>query len=110
MNSNPFYRTKAHYSNLYYGASLKALYDLFLDKGYAFIGCNRAGNNAYFVRKDKLNNNVKEISLESGYVLSKFRESRNEQNKLTYLNGDERLHLIKGMPVYNNETKQIEKL
>ena len=49
-----FYRTNYHYSNLYYGASLLSLCDLAEEKGYYFIGCNSNGNNAYFVRKDKI--------------------------------------------------------
>ncbi len=81
-----FYRTKVHQSNLYFGASLRALYQLSSEKGYAFIGCNSAGNNSYFVRKDKLNDIVREISLEDGYVLSKFRESRDIDGKLKFLN------------------------
>lgn len=43
-----FVRTSVHHSNLYFGASLAALYDLALEKRYAFVGCNQAGNNAYF--------------------------------------------------------------
>lgn len=105
-----FYRTNAHYSNLYFGASLRALHQLSADKGYSFIGCNSAGNNAYFVRKDKLNDSVAETSLESGYVVSMFRESRNREGKLTYLTGRNRLDAIRGMPVYNIETNQIEEL
>ena len=66
-----FNRTNAHFSNLYYGASLKAMYDLTVKKGYSFIGCNSAGNNAYFIRKDKMNGFVREVALEEGYVLSK---------------------------------------
>lgn len=105
-----FYRTDAHYSNLYYGASLRALHQLSTEKGYSFIGCNSAGNNAYFVRKDKLNDRVHEASLESGYVLSKFRESRDREGRLTYSTGRDRLEAIRGMPVYNIETNQIEDL
>ncbi len=105
-----FYRTRAHHSNLYCGASLRALHQLSADKGYSFIGSNGAGNNAYFVREDKLNESVHEIPLERGYVLSMFRESRDEQGRLTYLAGGERLEAIRGMPVYNVEKKQIEKL
>ena len=105
-----FRRTDAHYSNLYFGASLSALYQLSLQKGYSFIGCNSAGNNAYFVRKDKLNKKVKELSLGKGYVFSQFRESRDRKGNLTYLMGKERIEAIRGMPVYNVETKQIEKL
>lgn len=105
-----FFRTKAHYSNLYFGASLRALYELSAEKGYSFIGCNSAGNNAYFVRRDKLNDSVNEVSLERGYVLSMFRESRDAKGRLTYFSGLDRIEAIRGMPVYNISINQIEKL
>lgn len=105
-----FFRTNAHYSNLYFGASLRALQKLSKTKGYSFIGCNSAGNNAYFVRSDKLNAEVREISLEEGYVLSKARESRDKEGRLTHLTGPKRIETIKGMPVYNIDTEQVEKL
>lgn len=108
--SNNFNRANSHYSHLYFGASLNALVTLSEKKGYAFIGCNSAGNNAYFVRRDKLNNIIKEISVEEGYVKSKFRESRAIDGSLNYLSGLNRLNLIKGMPVYNIITEQIEDL
>ncbi len=104
-----FGRTKAHYSNLYWGSSLPALYLLSKEKGYSFVGCNRAGNNAYFVRKDKLGS-LKSLKPEEGYVLSKYRESRDKDGKLTYLAGEDRLEAIKGMPVFNTVTKKIEML
>ena len=50
-----FNRTKAHYSNLFFGASLSALNYLALKKGYTLVCCNIAGTNAFFVRKDLLN-------------------------------------------------------
>jgi len=105
-----FFRTSAHYSNLYWGASLRAFYQLSIEKGYAFIGCNSAGVNAYFVRKDKLNINVREMPLESGYILSMFRDSRDREGKLNYLTEGDRIEAIRGMPVYNINTKQIEYL
>jgi hypothetical protein len=105
-----FRRTEAHFSNLYCGASLRALHQLSEQKGYSFIGCNGAGNNAYFVRKDKTNSIVKEKSLENGFVVSKFRESRDKFGKLNYLAGAERLEAIMGMPIYNVETNKIEKI
>jgi len=49
-----FNRTKAHYSNLYWGASLRALCILAEQKGYVFVGSNSSGNNAYFVKQTKL--------------------------------------------------------
>jgi hypothetical protein len=49
------------------------LYKLSAKKRYAFVGCNSAENNAYFVRKEALNDVVREIPMKWGYVLSKFR-------------------------------------
>ena len=105
-----FQRTEAHHSNLYWGASLGALIQISNNKGYAFIGCNSAGNNAYFVRREKLNSVIKEISLEEGYVSSKLRDSRDENNRPTHLSGKDRIEAIRGMPVFNTTTKQMEKL
>ncbi|MDD5703897.1 MAG: hypothetical protein PHU23_17830 [Dehalococcoidales bacterium] len=105
-----FSRTKSHYSNLYCGASLRALHQLSTDKGYLFIGCNSAGNNAYFIRKDKLNENIRETALETGYVLSKFRESSDRNGRLTHLGGIDRIEAIRGMPVFNIDNNQVEKI
>jgi hypothetical protein len=105
-----FDRNNAHYSNLYFGVSLSALHQLANEKGYSFIGCNSAGNNSYFVRKDKLNNVVKEVSLEEGYVVSKYRESRDPEGRLTYLTGSQRIDILRGMPVYNISKNNIEEL
>lgn len=103
-----FNRTTAHFSNLYWGASLKALFNLSTKKGFAFIGCNSAGNNAYFVRKDRLNERVKPISLEEGFVVSKYRESRDRSGALTYLQGSDCAEIIRGLTVFNTETQMIE--
>jgi hypothetical protein len=108
--SSNFHRADKHYSGLYFGASLLALHQLSVSKGYSFIGCNSAGNNAYFVRRDKLNDSVREISLEKGYIVSKFRESKDVVGRQTYLSGLARIDVIKGMPVYNINTNQIENL
>lgn len=105
-----FNRTSAHYSNLYAGSSLKALCLLAYDKGYAFVGSNHAGNNAYFIRNDKVNKNTIVQSVDSGYVLSKFRESRGQDGRLTLLRGKDRLREISGLPVLNVETGNIEEL
>ncbi len=103
-----FRRTSAHSSNLYWGCSLKGIYDLSLEKGYSFIGCNSAGNNAYFILKNKMNAAVQEVTLERGFVASKYRESRDKSGALTYINGSKRLEEIKGMPVFNIEKQMIE--
>jgi hypothetical protein len=95
---------------LYWGASLSALQHLSARKGYAFVGSNSAGNNAYFVRLDKLNSIVRETSVDTGYVESKHRESRDRWGNLTYAMGSDRLDLIRGLPVYNVVTEQMETL
>jgi hypothetical protein len=50
-----FERTKYHYSNIVYGASLKALIELANKKNYFFAGSNSAGTNAFFIRDDLKN-------------------------------------------------------
>ena len=105
-----FVRTKAHFSNLFWGASLPALNYAAIKKGYSMVGCNLAGNNAYFVRKDLLNEKVKELSIDKAYKESKFRESRNKDYSLSYIAGKERLEIIKGLEVLNIETNLLEKL
>jgi hypothetical protein len=103
-----FQRTRAHYSNLYYGASLAALSYLASEKGYTLIGSNNAGNNAYFLRSNLLNEFFRPLSCEQAYRQSKFREGRDESGKLTFLAGDDRLNVIMGMPVVNVKTNAIE--
>ena len=102
-----FDRTRAHPSNLYFGASLAALRGLAERKGYVFIGCNSAGNNAYFVRREYAGQ-LSELVSSAHYVESAFRESRDEGGKLTYLGGATRLELIRGLPVVNVATMQVE--
>ncbi len=104
-----FNRTKAHYSNLYAGASILALCDLAEERGYKFIGSNSAGNNAYFVKEDALKD-LKPLSAENGYVESKFRESRDAVGNLTFIRSNARLEGIKGMNVHNTRSNKIEKL
>jgi hypothetical protein len=103
-----FVREVAHFSNLYFGASLPALVQLSAAKGYAFVGCNSAGNNAYFVRRDKLPVTVKELTLVQGFIPSKFREGRDRNRSLSLLTGTERLECLRGLPVVNTTTMQME--
>jgi hypothetical protein len=105
-----FNRTLAHYANLYWGASLLSLCDLAKEKGYVFIGCNSAGNNAYFVRKDRIKINIPILTPTKGYVESKFRESRDRSGRLTFIRGKNRHREIIGLPVYNTRTNKIEKI
>ena len=101
-----FDRAITHFSYQFWGASLKALYLLAERKGYQFVGCCSGGNNAYFVKKGRLGV-VKPLTVEEGYVESKFRDSRDRQGKLSFLSGADRLKVIAEMPVYHVELDRI---
>lgn len=105
-----FFRTKAHYSNLYFGASLPALTDLADTLGYSLVGSNSIGSNAFYVRKDLLNEKIREKTVKESYVKSKFRESRNKDCSLSFLGGDDRYFVIKGLKVLNTDSGLIEDL
>ena len=105
--SDQFNRTRAHYSNLYFGASLGALCQLGKAKGYVFAGSNSAGSNAFFVRED-VASNILAVDSRAGYVESKPRESRDQNGRLTFLNGSDRIKLIEGLKVVD-VTKHCEK-
>lgn len=95
-----FYRTNAHYSNLYFGASIQAFIKLASKKGYTFLGTNSNANNAYFVRNDlasKIENKIKNKTI----YRAKFRESRDRNGLLTYLNREDAFNEIKGLPLIN---------
>ncbi|MDX6711938.1 MAG: hypothetical protein QOH96_2954 [Blastocatellia bacterium] len=100
---NPsFVRSEAHYSNLYYGASLRAFCILAEEKGYALVGCTSAGQNAYFVRKDALGP-LAPLTSEEAFIAGKFRESRSKQGKLTFMSGHAKAQEIADMPILDVE-------
>jgi hypothetical protein len=98
-----FDRTAAHHSNLYFGASLSALCRLAEEKRYSFVGSNSAGNNAFFVRSDRLGR-LAPLDASDGYVESKFRESVDRSRRPSYLSGVDRLRAIQDMPLVDLAT------
>ena len=101
-----FIRSDKHDSILYYGVSLKALKILADEKGYSFIGCNSKGNNAYFIRNDK-SSAFPVKTVEEGYVLSKFRETVKNGERVSGIN---RIKLIEGLEVVDVETNNVVKI
>lgn len=105
-----FNRTRAHHSNLYFGASIAALCLLAKKKGYRFAGTNMAANDAFFVRQDYadrfLDASVQRIEALPSFV----QESRDERGRLNYIAGPQRLEQISGLPVVNVETGETVKL
>ncbi len=96
---NNFQRTKAHLSNLYFGASISALNSLAERKGYSLIAVNSAGNNAFFLRNDLLGDDTIPQSPANVYIKAQFRESRDNNGTLTFIDFDEGLDLIKDLIV-----------
>lgn len=105
-----FYRSKEHYSNLYFGASLTAIVNLAKSKGYIFVGSNSAGNNAFFIRKNK-KNFKDEVSVEEGYVENKYRESMDKYRNFTFIDDHtQRLNQIKKLLLYDINSKKTKKI
>lgn len=103
-----FNRTRAHHSNLYWGASLAAITSLAKDRGYSLVGTNSAGQNAFFVRQDLVNEHLIVMTSEEAFTPSNFRESRDKRGSLTFLSAEERHIEISGLPVQNVETGELE--
>ena len=104
-----FIRSKEHYSNLYYGASIQAFIDIMKTKNYFLIGTNTAGNNAFFVRKD-LWKILNKMILNKKIFMSKFRESRDQKGKLSFLDKKESLNLIRNKHVIDLKSKNQKKI
>jgi len=105
-----FIRTKAHYSNLFFGASLPALNYIASKKGYSLVVCNINGTNAFFVRNDLITKKVPVLSIDEAYKEDQTRQSRDKNYSLSYLAGPKRIELIKGLEVINVLTGKPETL
>lgn len=102
-----FVRNIAHHSSMYYGTSLTSLCDLAEEKGYAFVGCNSHGGNAYFIRKDRIGN-LKVLTPQEGYRATKSREHRDEKGSLTFTQPKIAVECLRCMPVFNTRTNKEE--
>lgn len=91
----------------YWGASLLSLCDLADEKGYSFVGCNSQGNNAYFIRNDKLGP-FKKLSCAEGFSTAKFFMARDKDGNR--LDSSQRYATMKGLPIFNTRTQKIEKI
>lgn len=99
-----FWRTRAHHSNLYYGANLPAFDHLLTRRGYSFVGVNQQRSNAFYVRSDLLNDRVRAASPADFAQDSTFRESRDESGVLTHLDMAGRRKLLAALPVVDVAT------
>jgi hypothetical protein len=98
-----FDRSQAHPSMIYYGASLRALWLLGRRKGYALVGCNGAGNNAFFVRNDLLPAALPARTAEAAFVPAQFREARDAQGALAPPDPAQEAEILRTLPVVDVE-------
>ena len=106
---NNYIRSNEHFSNLFYGASIRAFINLLKKRNYFFIGTNSAGNNAFFV-KQNIWKKINKLITDKKIFESKFRESRNSNGKLTFLNKKKSLQLIKNKTVIDLKNNKKRKL
>ncbi len=104
-----FYVTKEHHSNLYFGASLKALNHLAEQKGYTLVGSNMHGNNAYFVRNDRLKG-IKKVTVDEAYVRCNFRQNRDMHGAFTLKDDTEMINQCGHLPVVEVVTGKVNTL
>lgn len=104
-----FNRTKKHYSNLYWGASINALIFLLNKREYTLIGTGMLGCNAYFVKNSLLTDHLKKIAKKPFNFNFNFRESRDTDGNLNFLTSEQRAKEIENMEVLNIESGKIEK-
>lgn len=93
-----FDSARAHASGLYWGASIRALAGLAERRGYALVGSNHAGNNAFFVRRDRLGR-LEAVSAQDAHVDARFRISRNTAGQLDFIGLEARRQAIRDLPL-----------
>ena len=105
-----FYRTKKHYSNLYFGASINALRSLLTKQDYTLVGTGMQGGNAYFIKNSLMTDRLRILAKNPFCFNFNWRESRDIDGNLNFLRAELRYKEIKGMNVLNVETGNLEKL
>ena len=105
-----FYRTKKHYSNLYWGASINALRSLLTKQDYTLVGTGMQGGNAYFIKNSLMTDHLRILAKNPFCFNFNWRESRDINGNLNFLRAELRYKEIKGMNVLNVETGNLEKL
>lgn len=99
-----FVNSEAHYSQMYFGASLGALVHLATERGYRFVGCASNGANAFFVRDD-IAGDLPALSAREGYRESRFLTGRKEDGSLARIRSvPDRIAIIGDLPVVDVTT------
>lgn len=101
-----FQRLEAHYAGQYFGCSLAAARMLCASKGYAFVGTNSTGVNAFFVRED-LAEPVLGSLREVRAWAPRHRDSRDINGQLDFTRGMSRYELVADLPVVDLSTNRL---
>lgn len=104
-----FVRNSFHYSNIYYGASLAALEFLGKQKGYSLVGINSTGNNAFFVCNEYCKN-LKVLTSTEVFRTPQFREAKDINGELSYINFQQQIELISDLQVIDIQSKNLKKI
>jgi hypothetical protein len=100
-----FVRSKAHWSNGYWGASLAAFKHLLAGRGYVFVGTNAAGCNAFFVRTEHetvLRVKLRNVRAHPGVI----RDARNKDGGLAYTGYRQFLPDMASLPLVRVDTME----
>lgn len=81
-------------NKLVYGASLSALNKLANEKGYSLVCTNSNGNNAFFVKKELLNDKISEISVYQAFNKNSFKETLNGNDEEYFEKGIQSSNLV----------------
>jgi hypothetical protein len=99
-----FVRHRKHFSNQYWGASLPAFCYLTGRRGYGLVGTNSVRSNAFFVRRDLLNDTVREVGVADCSGEATYRDTRDQAGRLTFISGLDRRRLMADMPLIDVST------
>ncbi|MBB2754704.1 UNVERIFIED_ORG: hypothetical protein GGI57_005440 [Rhizobium aethiopicum] len=100
-----FVRLNKHYSGMYWGASLAAFRHLLEQRGYEFIGTNRAGTNAFFIDNIYSEKLYNKLTRRHEWPC-RMREVRNRDGSLAFKTYNEAKNLLNGLPVVNVTTSE----
>jgi hypothetical protein len=107
-----FDRTLVHTSWLHFGMSLRASINLMEKNNLIFVGTNRVGNNAFFVR-DRIAKKIP-FDIPNIHDLNKFtdwrvREGRGTDGELNYFGNSERQSLLADCELYDLDSNSLFK-
>lgn len=89
-----FVRTEENNTNIYFGASIKALEKIAVEKGYSLVGVSSNGVKVFFVKTNLLNEKVVKKEVDEVFVHGKFREARFPDGSLAYLDLEDEMKIL----------------